>query len=425
MFTGFSSENTPAVQVWNFFRTYTGTASISLSDDCAPIQLIKTGGNTTDILLYLPSAPIEGKRITIQNSMYGSSAQKIKLFSSDISGSGSNTLVFTIGSACTIDLIYSKDFISNGVASGTVVQTGWVTLNFSPRSAYSYYSTVIASDNSNAYEYGSVVLGGANHSISAREAVVLGGASNSVFGLRGSVVGGTSNLAQGQYSGVYGGQSNTAVNTNSVVAGGQNHSANSLNSSIVGGSFNNATGSSAGVFAANNGSASAAASVVLGGSVGDTRSIIGYLVTPASVTPVGGNAGNQQLGRLLLGRQTTDATTTVIRSNTSAASTTNQVILPDNSAYAFQGIVIANVTGAGNTSGWKFEGVIKRGTGAASTALVAAVTPTVIAQDAGASAWVVAVTADTTNGGIKVEVTGAAATTIRWVCKIETTEVTY
>jgi hypothetical protein len=36
-----------------------------------------------------------------------------------------------------------------------------------------------------------------------------------------------------------------------------------------------------------------------------------------------------------------------------------------------------------------------------------------------------AITADTTNGGIAVTVTGQAATTIRWVVQIETTEVTY
>jgi hypothetical protein len=114
-----------------------------------------------------------------------------------------------------------------------------------------------------------------------------------------------------------------------------------------------------------------------------------------------------------------------LASNTVAASTTNQVILPNNSAYTFQGTCIANVTAGGTTSGWKFEGVIKRGANAASTTLVAAVTPTVIAQDAGAAAWVLAITADTTNGGIAVTVTGAAATTIRWVAKIETTEVTF
>jgi len=48
-----------------------------------------------------------------------------------------------------------------------------------------------------------------------------------------------------------------------------------------------------------------------------------------------------------------------------------------------------------------------------------------IAQDAGAAAWTIAITADTTNGGIAVTFTGAAATTIRTVAKIETTEMTY
>jgi len=128
---------------------------------------------------------------------------------------------------------------------------------------------------------------------------------------------------------------------------------------------------------------------------------------------------------LLLGVVTTDATATRLRCNTSAASTINQVILPNNSAYVFQGTCIANVTGGSTTSGWEFQGVIKRGANAASTTLVAAVTPTVIAQDALASTWVLAITADTTNGGIAVTVTGAAATTIRWVSKIESTEVTY
>jgi hypothetical protein len=125
---------------------------------------------------------------------------------------------------------------------------------------------------------------------------------------------------------------------------------------------------------------------------------------------------------LVLGVATTDATATVLRSNTSAAGTTNQVILPNNSAYVFQGTCIANVTGGSTTSGWKYEGVIKRGANAASTTLVAAVTPTVIAQDVAAATWVLAITADTTNGGIAVTVTGAAATTIRWVSKIKTTD---
>ena len=82
------------------------------------------------------------------------------------------------------------------------------------------------------------------------------------------------------------------------------------------------------------------------------------------------------------------------------------------------------MTGAGNSAAWAFEGLIKRGANAAATSIVQSVV-NLIAQDSGASTWVVAIAADTTNGGLKVTVTGQATTTIRWVCKIETTEMTY
>ena len=83
------------------------------------------------------------------------------------------------------------------------------------------------------------------------------------------------------------------------------------------------------------------------------------------------------------------------------------------------------MTGAGDTKAWEFKGAIKRGANAAATSIVGSVIKDVIASDAGASTWDITITADTTNGGIKVEVTGQASTTIRWVCKIETTEMTY
>jgi hypothetical protein len=141
--------------------------------------------------------------------------------------------------------------------------------------------------------------------------------------------------------------------------------------------------------------------------------------------PIADALGISQSALLLLGRQTTDATATVLTSNTSAAGTTNQVILPNNSAYSFSGEVIAGVTGGGNAARWTINGAIKRGANAASTTMVGTATVTMSHFDVGAAAWVVAVTADTTNGGIAVTVTGAASTTIRWVCKINTTEMTY
>ena len=135
--------------------------------------------------------------------------------------------------------------------------------------------------------------------------------------------------------------------------------------------------------------------------------------------------GVAQAGLLILAAGTTDATATVLTSNGSAASSTNQVILPNNSAYFFKGSVIAGVTGGGNTKGWTIEGVIKRGAGVGTTAIVGTATVTSSYADAGASTWTIAVTADTTNGGLAVTFTGQAATTIRCVAKIETTEMTY
>jgi hypothetical protein len=113
-----------------------------------------------------------------------------------------------------------------------------------------------------------------------------------------------------------------------------------------------------------------------------------------------------------------------LTSNTSAATTNNQVILPNNSAYYFRGSITSGVTGGGNSAMWSFEGGIKRGANAASTTLIQSVINPV-AADSGASTWIVALSADTTNGGLAVTVTGQASTTIRWVCKIETTEMTF
>jgi len=127
---------------------------------------------------------------------------------------------------------------------------------------------------------------------------------------------------------------------------------------------------------------------------------------------------------LVIAKQTTDATATALTSDGGAAGTTNQVILPNNSAYFFRGEVISGKTAGGDTKGWTIEGVIKRGANAAATTLVG-VTVLSTHADAGAATWTIAVTADTTNGGIRVTFTGQASTTIRTVCQIRTTEMTF
>jgi hypothetical protein len=241
----------------------------------------------------------------------------------------------------------------------------------------------------------SVICGGQSNTSSGTNSVVCGGDSNTASTTGATVAGGGTNTASGSYSTVGGGILNTASGPYSTVSGGRNHTSNGEYSFISGGRY------------------------------GSTRSIIGYHAFPACAVPFSAVEGATQAGLLMIGRQTTSVTATVLASDNSTPGTTNQVILPNNSAYSFSGEVIAGVTGAGNTARWTIAGAIKRGASAGTTAMVGTPTVTMTHNDAGASAWTVAVTADTTNGGIKVEVTGAASTTIRWVCKIETTEMTF
>ena len=367
MFTGFASENTPAIKVWNFFNTFASTAaqrSVSLPDDCAPIQIFKTGATTSSTInVYLPATAPEGKQIVIVNTLFGANTQNLTIRSSDSSGGGSSDSLYTLGAGGYLILTYSKDFISQGPGGGNFA-SGWISLNYG---------------NQTSGNYGSVCIGN--------------GAQSS--GINTIAIGGPGTLASNTYSSAIGGANAQASGLYSAVYGGINGVANSQNSAVIGGAY------------------------------GTARSIVGNFVIPASDAPISTTSGRQQLAFLLLGVATTDATVTTLRSNTSSASTTNQLTLPTNSAYYVRGSCIANVTAGGDTKAWTFEAVIKRGANAASTALVAAVVPMVTAADAGAAAWTIAVSADTTNGALAVSVTGAAATTIRWVCKLESTEVTF
>lgn len=219
-----------------------------------------------------------------------------------------------------------------------------------------------------------------------------------------------SQVASGQGATLSGGRSNTASGLESTVCGGVGNTASGGYSTVVGGANNTANADSG---------------TVVGGRRGTTRGIAGSCVFPSHAAPFGQTPGAIQAALLLLGVQTTDATATILRSNTSAASATNQLIIANNSAAIVRGSVIANVTGGGDTKAWTFEGTLKRGATFSTISIVGDFAINTIAADAGASAWTIAVSVNTTNGALQVQVTGQAATTIRWVCKLESTEVTF
>jgi hypothetical protein len=298
------------------------------------------------------------------------------------------------GTGATLAQVPTSTF-AGGDKRGTYATDFQKARSFASQVASGNYSGILAGSSNTASADYSFVGGGSNNTASGTNAAVIGGFIGTAFGSYASVVGGTSNTSNGQSAGVFAGESNSANASQAVAFGGS--------------------------FATSNGTSSA----VLGGQYGSARVISGYVVFPASNSPIEAKSGVQQTAVLVLGAQTTNATATALKSNAFSLGTSNQVILPNNSAYYFRGSITAGVTGAGNSAMWSFEGGIKRGANAASTVLVGTPVVNLVAQDAGASSWIVALSADTTNGGLAVTVTGQAATTIRWVCKVETTEMTF
>ena len=366
--TGFTNSGTSGSAVTTQSGTMNGTTAVTLSGSNANI---KVGQLITGTSISFPDtyvAAISGTSLTLSKNASGSSTSTLSFFTPHgvVVGGGNNQATGA----------YS--FIGGGGDAGTAANRNVASGD---------WSFVGGGRKNTASGIGSVVGGG-------------GTEGTNIFG----------NTASGPISTISGGWNNTASASFCTVAGGQSNNSSGLFSAISGGSENTASGYH---------------SAILGGNFGTTRGIAGMQAISACSAPIAGSAGVSQGGMLVLGVQTTDATATALRSNTSAASTTNQVILPNNSAYLFKATVISGVTGGGNTSGWKLEGVIKRGANAASTTIVGTVTTTLLAQDAGASGWVIAATADTTNGGLRITFTGQASTTIRTVCKVETTEMTY
>lgn len=226
-------------------------------------------------------------------------------------------------------------------------------------------------------------IGAGNRNIASNdETAAVAGLQNTASGTYAFVGAGTLNTASGAAAGVISGQSCTASGAQAVVAGGHTNTADAQYSWCA------------------------------GGFKGLVRGIIG-----AGVRGSGGFNrvnGDMQDRVFLLSHRSTNATQGTATTNNGAASTNNQVVLPNNSCFVVKGTINCRENATGDSSAWEFTAFIKRGASAATTAMVAACTPTLIAQDAGAATWVVAVDADTTNGSLRCRVTGAAATNINW-----------
>jgi len=269
------------------------------------------------------------------------------------------------------------------------------------------YDTTASGNRSSAFGRGATASG--DYSTSIGYVPTASGSSSIALGRSAKAVGSYSTALTNSYaSGADSFAAAIANNTSSYGATGAN--------SVAIGKQAKATGQY-NIVLATEGSATGTYSTIIGGKAGSDNGVWGKFVFPASFL----NGGQQ--GLFVLREATTDATASTLRTNGFSAGTTNQIILPNNSAYAFHGTIVARQQASQGTdcAAWKIEGLIRREGSAGTTVLVNSAT-TVLDNT---PSWGMTLSADTTNGGLAITVTGAAATNIRWVATVHTSEVTY
>jgi len=235
-----------------------------------------------------------------------------------------------------------------------------------------------------------------------------GGSSSLASGTNATVAGGASNTASGNFATVAGGTANTANATSCTVSGGNTNAAGGGSNATVGGGSGN--------------TASGLYSTIPGGYSANTQGITGkYAYASGRFV----DAGDCQRGSLTLRRETTNATASTLGSDGSAGGADNQLILQNNQMMTVQGQVAArrNIAGGAELAAFEFTAVINRVASAAATTLHASTLTSLFNNITGLSATPLVLTADTVNGGLAITVTGVAATNIRWLCTVNTSEV--
>ena len=257
------------------------------------------------------------------------------------------------------------------------------------------------------------------------QATVAGGAGTGTVAISQSYASGADSFAAAIANNT---SSYGATGSNSI-AMGRNSKATAADTFAVGGGFPAATATGA-IAIGQGAQASGGESIAIGfGAQATTNNAValGGRNAKASIhskIAFGGYFTGYQSGLLTLVANTTDATATTLTSNNSTAGTTNQVILEDEGAMTFTGTVVVreDATDGDDYAGWEIKGVIMRGTGVATTTLGVGIVNSLY-HTAGLASASVALSADTTNGGLKIEVTGIAATNLRWVATVHTSEV--
>jgi hypothetical protein len=279
----------------------------------------------------------------------------------------------------------------------------------------------------------STIAGGRSNKSSGTESICAGGYFNVASGDQSSVLGGQQNGATSTGAAISGGVSNTASASNTSVGGGTLNSASAFSAFVPGGyanvasnnytmavgHFNTSSGSNSGTFGQNNISSGTSSYAI--GQYASTNLINNRISTAAGAFAA---AGDCQTSKFILRVLTSGNTATSLTSDGGGYTngTNNYILLSNQSAFRFKGTIVGKQSGSVNAAAWEVDGFIVRGANAAATTLN--VSNITLVQNT--PAWgTPTLAADTTIGCLRVQVTGAAATNIRWIANIETTEIIF
>jgi trimeric autotransporter adhesin len=394
----------------------TPTAPSATGDNAVAVGhgAIATGDKSISLGWSLASG-IEGVAIAIDNNTTNYGAQGVNSIAMGKLAKASNTSSVAIGETSSANGIKSSALGVLAVASGTNA----TALTNSYASGTDSFAAAIANNTST---YGAT---GAN-SVAIGELAKATGANSFACGnsaiassAHGVAIGDRAEATGTQYSVAIGGDNPEATDQYTVVIGGYVNRVSNDYSAIVGGYSNNVSGQRSFVGAGRENSISSSYSAAFGFRV---NSRADYSLTLGS--DQFNVSGGSQVGRYILSCATTDATLKQMTSGGAAAASKTFFQIPDASAATFSGLIVGRQQNSSSTDcvAFRIEGLLVRGTGAGTTSLVNSAT-TVIDNT---PAWGgVTLSANTTLGGLKIEVTGAAATNIRWVCNLDTSEVIY
>jgi len=235
-----------------------------------------------------------------------------------------------------------------------------------------------------------------------------------------TIGGGINNTASGTTATIGGGNGNIASLNHAVIAGGWNNTGSSYRSSVGGGYGNTASGEASTIAGGHTNTASALMSTIPGG----TKALAATYGKLAYASGMAVAQGDAQYGLSVLRGATTADATARLTSDGTAASATNVANLDANRCFLMKVLLAATDTASPHTVGLvaEYSVLIRQGAAAANTVVVDQTQHTLLG-DAGLLDTVIAISADTTNGGLNLTVTGSATTNLRWVATVQSAEV--